>query len=266
MGLIRFQGRKETHAGIHTPIITSTLYNKVQFVLDRKRSNFRQPHNHTFSALIHCDNCRRYLVGETKKGHTYYRCHQRRICPKTTIREDRLVTAIIGHLKHLNISPDEEPIIERALFDFKQYETEVRSKVRNDIEAELSYIETSIKTLLQKFLDGAIPKETFDDGNTALLMQRKGCEEKLRKTTTDYMLFAQTEAFINELRSICGRFASAAKTETRQIIERVFTSITMNGSDVINFSLNSFMKEIAGREKTADGWKKLLPVIYGNMA
>lgn len=79
MGLMKIRGRKDMHAGIHAPLIASSIFNQVQLILDHRRSNFRQPHVYAFSMLIRCENCRRYLVGETHKGHVYYRCH-RRIC------------------------------------------------------------------------------------------------------------------------------------------------------------------------------------------
>jgi len=85
----------------------------------------------------------------------------------------------IAELKRINISPDEESALHDALLDFRNSEAEIVGKVRAEVKEELSRVQASLNTLLQKFLDQEIGKDTFDEANTSLLMQRRGLEEKL---------------------------------------------------------------------------------------
>jgi hypothetical protein len=264
MGLMRIQGRKDMYAGVHAPLIASSLFNQVQLILDHRRSNFRQPHTYPFSMLIRCENCRKYLVGETHKGHVYYRCH-RKMCTPTCLRQERFEEAIMADLKRINISPDEEPVLHDALLNFRNSEAEIAGKVRAEVKEELSRVQTSLNTLLQKFLGEEIGKDTFDEANASLLMQRRGLEERLMSLESGRDAHILVESFLNELRSVCRSFSAAALSEKRRVAERFFTSITTNHR-IISLTMNPIMAAIAGREKTKDGWQNLFPMIYKNAA
>jgi site-specific DNA recombinase len=264
MGLMRIQGRKDMYPGIHTPLIASSLFNRVQSILDHRRSNFRQPHRYAFSMLIRCKNCRRYLVGETHKGHVYYRCH-RKMCVPTCLRQERFEEAIMAELKRINISPEEEAALQGALLDFRNSEAEIAGKVREEVKDELSRVQASLNALLQKFLDDQISKDTFDEANACLLMQRRGIEEKLSSLDSSRDAHVPVEAFLSELRGICRSFSAEELNEKRRVAERFFIGITTNHR-LIGLTMNPSMAAIAGREKTKNGWLNLFPMIYKNTA
>jgi hypothetical protein len=52
IGLMRIYRKKETYPGIHTPLITSGLFNEVQLVLTGKRSDLRQRNNFLLRGFI----------------------------------------------------------------------------------------------------------------------------------------------------------------------------------------------------------------------
>ena len=264
MGLIRLRNRNETFAGIHMPIIKASLYNEVQFLLDGRRSKFRQPHRHVFSCLIYCEHCHLFLVGESHKGHTYYRCH-RKTCPKTCIREERFEDAILEALKRINITRDEEPILDDLVSAFQKHEPEIFQKIRRETQEELSHIQQSIKILLQKFLDNTISKELFDDGHSSLLLMRKECEEKLGKLDMDQSIHEIMKESLRALRLVCERFCTAARADMRRVVSEFIQSITTN-ADVIHLTLKPFMERVAGRERTKEGWEALLPFIAKELA
>ena len=264
MGLIRLRNRKETYAGIHVPLISSSLYNQVQWMLDRKRSHLRQPQHHVFRLLIRCEHCKLHLVGERKKGHVYYRCH-RRTCPVTCIREERFETAMIEVFRKLTVTSGEKSIIEELLKDFSRRETEVSQKLRRDCEEELAHIQQSIRSLLLKFLDNAIPKELFNESHSSLLMERKMCEEKLDKLNTEQNAYQKMQNFLAGLYSVCEMFCTGSVEQMRKLIDQVFTGITTSGS-AIRLTTTLLMEQIAGREKTKESWDELLPCIIEELA
>lgn len=65
IGLMHVRGRKELYPGIHVPLVASSVFNRVQELLDGRRSKYKRPHNHLFSRRIRCDNCGLFLVGES---------------------------------------------------------------------------------------------------------------------------------------------------------------------------------------------------------
>src|SRR5205085_1585357 len=113
------------YPGIHVPLITSSLYNEVQFILDRKRSPIRCQNRFLFRLLLQCEHCKLYLVGERQKGHVYYRCH-RKTCPRTCIREERLEAVLLEQLQTIGISANEQALVTKVLSDCKRTEHEIR--------------------------------------------------------------------------------------------------------------------------------------------
>jgi len=74
VGLIRMKRRKEVYEGAHAPLIHKSLFDRVQRVLDGKLSARPKRHDFLFRRTLRCEGCGYALIGETRKGHTYYRC------------------------------------------------------------------------------------------------------------------------------------------------------------------------------------------------
>ncbi len=194
MGLIRISGRNETFVGAHVPLITSSLYNQVQLVLDGNRSILRQRNQFLFSRLLKCGHCGLSLVGERQKGQVYYRCH-RRICPPNCIREERVDGAVLSILNQLTVAADERLVFDQVLAEFKARDRETLAMWRRQAESELENNRHSAQALLQRFLDGEISQETFDSAQNALFVTRKTLEEKLTRLNSEVGLVERVEDF-----------------------------------------------------------------------
>jgi hypothetical protein len=171
----------------------------------------------------------------------------------------------VAELKRINISPEEEPALRDTFLGFRQSEAEIAGKVRAEVKEELSRVQASLNALLQKFLDEQIGKDTFDEANASLLMQRRGLEEKLSSLESSRNAHVLVETFLDELGGICRSFSAAELNEKRRVAERFFTSITTNHW-LISLQMNPIMAAIAGRDKTKDGRLNLFPMIYKNVA
>lgn len=259
MGLLRLANRKDTFPGIHEPLIGSALFNQVQLILDGKRTTFRHHNQLLLRLMIRCEHCRLCVNGERQKGHVYYRC-SRKTCPKTCIREERFEEAIIEALKRINITPEEEPILADMMKELRKRESEISLNLRRSLEEELAHVRESIKILLQKFLDNSISKEIFDEGYGELLMQRSVCEEKLQKLDAEQGMYDRVNGFLTQLRSLCERFCTDTLENKRKLLNETFQAITTSGS-IIRLTLTSLMQHTADREKTKEGWDRLLPII-----
>jgi hypothetical protein len=167
---------------------------------------------------------------------------------------------VVEALKRINIMPEEEPILADVLRELKEKESEVKQQLQRNLEEEFERVQQSIKILLQKFLENSISKELFDDGHTSLLMQRRGCEERLSKLTIQENIYPQIQEFVTALRSLCERFCTGSPEQMRSILDEVFQAITTDGK-VIHLHLMLFMEHVASREKTQEGWQRLFPVI-----
>src|SRR5207248_2273601 len=92
-----FQYAGEIHEGVHEPIISKDLFDRVQEVLTRRWK--WSPGKHTkipkpFIGLLQCAECGGAITAEVQKGHTYYRCTKKNLirkrCNQPYIREESL--------------------------------------------------------------------------------------------------------------------------------------------------------------------------------
>ncbi|MCE9629079.1 MAG: recombinase family protein [Candidatus Vogelbacteria bacterium] len=77
----------EVFAGLHEPFIPDDLFRRVGAILNgRMRRKVKSP-SLVYRKLLRCASCRNHLIGEIKKGHTYYRCHTKG-CPVKCVRSE----------------------------------------------------------------------------------------------------------------------------------------------------------------------------------
>jgi site-specific DNA recombinase len=84
----------KTYSGVHTPLVTKDLWERVQAILDGRFANRHRKvkHEFAFSGLVSCGHCGCSLVGEIKKGrYVYYHCTgYKGKCPEPYTREEVL--------------------------------------------------------------------------------------------------------------------------------------------------------------------------------
>lgn len=85
-GLLRV--RDQTFPGIHQPLVSRELFERVQKILCERKPRKRFRHDFKYRRTLQCTGCERTLVGEMQKGRAYYRCKN---CRGVCIREDRVL-------------------------------------------------------------------------------------------------------------------------------------------------------------------------------
>lgn len=78
---------KERFQGIHQPLVSDDLFDRVQRVFQRRRPSRRLKHVFRFRGMLRCTQCDSFLIGERQKQFVYYRCHH---CRGVSVREDRV--------------------------------------------------------------------------------------------------------------------------------------------------------------------------------
>lgn len=100
----------QTHQGVHTPIVSRELWQRVQERLaGRYTAKLRTAkHDFAFSGLIKCGHCGCALVGDIKKGkYVYYRCTgYKQKCGEPYTRESVLEAQFTGLLRQLHFDDE----------------------------------------------------------------------------------------------------------------------------------------------------------------
>lgn len=92
-GVLRVRRWNETFPGRHEALISKDQFDLVQDVLHGRRRHRGLRHDHLYRRDVVCTTCEHKLLGETQKGHVYYRCHTRS-CPRTSLKEEWITVAL----------------------------------------------------------------------------------------------------------------------------------------------------------------------------
>ena len=180
MGLITIKKTGETYDGSHESLITQDLFERVQDIM-RGRTNTRPlKHDFLFRRRIACKGCGYSLIGEIHKSHVYYRC-QVAGCHKTSVREEVIESALLESLLPLKLSSREQAYLKQEAARMATESHLYRENLEKSLRLQLNQIAERLNRVTDAFIDRLIDKESFEQRKRALLVERTGVEDKLKK-------------------------------------------------------------------------------------
>lgn len=166
-GKMRISNERELISGTWEPLISEKKWNQLQGILDQRLKPYHTKHNHAYRKTIRCAKCGYYVVGFTKvkpsgKKYTYYGCSKRGgNCdnPNTTLEklEEQLLRVFNGVKLDINTKEKVKHEV------FSRLESELNTKKSNvdQIESEISKLESEKKILLQMRVENEINSEEY---------------------------------------------------------------------------------------------------------
>ncbi len=227
IGLIRIEKNSETYLGAHKPLISKNLFEQVQRVLSGNFTAARVTHDFPFRQLFWCKLCGRSLIPEGQKGHVYYRCQNKR-CPTKCIRQEPLEEGILEKLHGIDLSAEQHEYLGQKFEEFKQNRAQ---KCRQAVEAEeiqLSRVKDRLNRLTDAYLDNAVDHETFEQRKTALLMERRGIEDRIQDLKDGAPdLPKKLDRLLELLKSPYLQYFSGSPDERKELIQNVCSNRTL---------------------------------------
>jgi len=178
IGLIRLRRTGELFQGSHEFLISKTLFDRVHHILEGKTNSKSNHYSFLFRRILTCIHCKRSLIGELQKGHTYYRCHTSN-CPTTCLREENIDEAFRNALRPLCFTKEEQQYLQQKLEALKQdWATQQEEEIKS-LSLILGRLGDRLNRLTDAYIDRAIDRELFEVRKSALLFEKKDLEEKL---------------------------------------------------------------------------------------
>lgn len=177
-GLLRVRRTGELFNGKHRPLIPVELFKAVQERLRGKTQARVIKHNFPFRRLVACRSCGRSVVGSLRKGHVYYRCHQKQ-CPTTCVREEVLLDAVRAQLKRLAFTAAQKESLKEALNALTENSKRQAATNENLWKARLGQVQAQQVRLTDALIAGLVDKEVFRERSAALLLERRAAEDHL---------------------------------------------------------------------------------------
>jgi DNA invertase Pin-like site-specific DNA recombinase len=258
VGLMRIRKTGQTFAGNHEPLVNTEVFEIVQALIAGKRVDRKNRHNFPFSRIARCATCGYSLIAERRKGHVYYRCHNRPfknppVCPPTSVREEGIDEAILGSLADVDLA-DEEMALARAMLGRKRTDLErERAAAIQAVKLQLEHVESRLAKLTDLLVDGTVDKALFTEKQNALLMERAGVREKLDETRQGSDLFLKSlEKTVELAKSPSMLYRTASPEKKRELVKTLLSNLAVSGKNV-DVTLALPFRLIAERQKTTDG-------------
>jgi site-specific DNA recombinase len=159
----RFVWRGIEYKGLHRPLVSAELFQRVQDAFaGRNKPNYRK-HNFAFAGLLRCANDGCAVTTELQKGkYVYYRCsHGRGKCSLPYMREEDLSERLGGLLKDIHI-PETivQTIVDSLQAEMGRLEAQRQEQVAS-IQQKLATIRTRIDQIYEDKLDGKIDEQLW---------------------------------------------------------------------------------------------------------
>lgn len=183
-GLVHVKRTGEMFPGAHDPLISQSLFKRVEAMLDGKNIEKHHRHSFLFRKHLSCAFCGSTLIAELQKGYTYYRC-QAKPCPQKTIREELVEIAYTGTLRLLTFDCCEADFFDQRLGNDKRAESQRLEEHQKVMKLQLEQVKIRLSKLTDAYIDGALDRELFVSKKNDLLTEEQTLKEKLNDIDSD---------------------------------------------------------------------------------
>ncbi|MBI2641928.1 recombinase family protein, partial [Candidatus Roizmanbacteria bacterium] len=190
-GYFRYNG--EIHQGIHEPLITKKLFDRVQEVIkERGFKRPKEPYNYPFAGFIRCGECgmiitaekhiKRYKTINRIQIFNYYRCSKKNKtvkCKQPYIPQSKLLPQLNSIIQKVSLSTaDYNWFIKHMNEDQKKEQSAVMAIVQG-LKSDVRDLTLKLNKLLDSYLDNVIERSDYLQKKEELMSERKTLEEKI---------------------------------------------------------------------------------------
>ncbi|KKQ37069.1 MAG: Recombinase [Candidatus Woesebacteria bacterium GW2011_GWA1_37_7] len=193
LGILVYKG--ELHKGIHKPIISKQLFDKVTKVISRFERPRYNGHDFPFIGLARCGECGGAITAEShsrkyKNGNSptfiYYRCTKKfGVCSQKYISEANLAKQLRKSVRNITIPSEWKDTWLKLLEQDKQQESVKAEENTALTEIELQTTEIKLSKLLDTYLDNVVSEEDYKKKKNELFNTKLNLQEKIEQIKTN---------------------------------------------------------------------------------
>jgi site-specific DNA recombinase len=231
-GVIRLRKTEERFAGVHEPIVPIPLFERVEAILHGKTNARPVRHAFLFRRLFKCRHCCRSLIGESRKGHVYYRCHGAD-CPLSCHREENLAARVMTALARLEFTEEKAAALQDGLARVKAEWTERQAKEVQAIDLALAQVRSRLGRLTDAYLDQAVERDLFEERKNDLVSLRRKLEDRREALSSlQVEALSRVECFLDLARSASLLYEAGSPQGRRRLVEELTSNRTVDGKNV----------------------------------
>ncbi len=257
LGLMERHG--VTYIGKHKPIITSTMYERVQDVLHGRLHPKPKKRFYTARGFLTCGSCGCALTADTQKGYVYYYCtNGKGVCDehKKYIRSE-VVDKLLAEMFQ-DLAFDEE-LIEMAAEAYKaknQDRLEYVNGAQESLLKELQSLSERESTLTDGYASKIIRKDLYELkmrelSNRQVELTKQLSELELRGGVSVSTFERIREVFLDGSRA-AEQYLLVDDVKKRKMLEKLLSNISIKNQNVVSYQYKSPFQVIANTPKNAD--------------
>ena len=258
IGLIRIRKTGQMFDGNHEPLVSADMFEAVQALLAGKKVDRINRQVFQFSRIATCASCGYSLIAERKKGHVYYRCHNRpfknpAVCPSTLVREEFIDEAIINCLADVDLTDDELAMARTVLSRKRKDLQQERNEMIQAQQLQLDRVQSRLAKLMDLLMDGTVDKALFNDKQNALLVEKVRIQEMLAESRQgSTRVVEELENTVELAKSPSMLYKVASSEKKRELVKTLLSNLTVSRK-TIEITLALPFRIIREREKQIIG-------------
>jgi site-specific DNA recombinase len=224
-----FQWNGRTYQGSHQPLVSRELWERVQGILDGRRTKKtrRGKREFAFSGLISCGHCGCAMVGEIKKGrYVYYHCTGfKGKCGEPYVREEVIEERFAEVLGTLSFGDDVLEWVSTALRESHADEKQEHEAAIARLQAEYDRLQQRLHALYMDKLDGRIDAHFYDRLSGDFRKEQNRCLDEISTHQAADQSYLDEGVRLLELAHSAGRlFAKQEPHEKRRLLNFVLSN------------------------------------------
>ncbi len=229
-GIIRVRRTGERFKGVHQPLLTASLFQRVQELKTGKYNTKVVRHYHLYRGMFLCAACGNKLIAERQKGYVYYRCHSKS-CKTPCVREEDIEREVQRWFNKINFSEYNFGHLSASLTTWYE-ERRFMFGTTDALAFRKSEIKTRIRALTDALIDRLIDKEAFAERKEHLLIESQKIDEQLEKTSEFEAGAGQLIKFLELVKNLAGLYQIATPSEKRLFVELATSNRIVDGKNV----------------------------------
>ncbi|OGN26026.1 MAG: hypothetical protein A2925_04840 [Candidatus Yanofskybacteria bacterium RIFCSPLOWO2_01_FULL_44_22] len=225
---------EEFEGKFHKHLITKSLFDKVQLVIEGKANKIKKTHFYLFQGLVKCKTCNKIMRSVTAKGkYKYFYCNKQDCGYSNSVQQDEIEKLFINKLTAISFHDTEIEGFKAELKLMRSETFENKEAEKKAVEFEITKLETRLNNLLNDNFDGNLPEEIYKSKKSEYL---NGIAELKEKRTAldsaDGKIFNYLEELGKLLKSPLNIYNLGNPEQKRKFMKSMVENFIWNGSNL----------------------------------
>ena len=222
------------YKGLHKPLISKALFDKVQLAIDGKANKYKKTYSYLLQGLVKCKTCDKVMRSLTaKKKYQYFYCRKQDCGYGNLVQQQKVEDTFMNKLEAISFKDTEIEAFRGELKEIKSDLFEVKKTEIKSVDLEIDKYESMVSTLIDRLVDGSIPEDLYKDKKNGYMSELATYRERRTALAkTDDKIFEYIEELGKLLRDPLLLYKSMNFEQKRNFLKSMVENFTWDGNNL----------------------------------